>query len=208
MVRRPPGPTLFPFPTLFRSTIPGKAATCIETGLTDGVKCSVCGIVLVEQNTISKTGHTFGEWIVSKEATKTEDGIMERICAICGTKEEQLIPKLLSITIRNYVENRTVDYRTTVTFAAEVASPIAGGEIHWFVDGKDVGTGDSYTVKEAKKSYTLVAKYMQDGAVLAESEIETVTVKNGFFDKLKAFFRALFKKLPVLAQAFVGVETI
>ena len=73
---------------------------------------------------------------------------------------------------------------------------------------RDVGTGDSYTVKEAKKSYTLVAKYMQDGAVLAESEIETVTVKNGFFDKLKAFFRALFKKLPVLAQAFVGVETI
>ena len=39
-------------------TIPGKAATCTETGLTDGVKCSVCGEVLVPQTVIPATGHT------------------------------------------------------------------------------------------------------------------------------------------------------
>ena len=38
-------------------TIPGKAATCTETGLTDGVKCSVCGTVLVAQQEIPATGH-------------------------------------------------------------------------------------------------------------------------------------------------------
>ena len=85
---------------------------------------------------------------------------------------------------------------------------IDGAETHWFVDGKDVGTGDSFTVKEAKKSYTIVAKYMDGDKVLAETEVETVTVKNGFFDKLKAFFRALFRKLPVVVQEYLGVEII
>ncbi|MBR2422192.1 MAG: discoidin domain-containing protein, partial [Oscillospiraceae bacterium] len=32
--------------------IPGKAATCTETGLTDGVKCSVCGKILTAQEEI------------------------------------------------------------------------------------------------------------------------------------------------------------
>lgn len=38
-------------------TIPAVAATCIETGLTEGKKCSVCGEVLVAQETVSALGH-------------------------------------------------------------------------------------------------------------------------------------------------------
>lgn len=38
-------------------TVPGKAATCKETGLTDGVKCSVCGKILTAQKTIAKADH-------------------------------------------------------------------------------------------------------------------------------------------------------
>ncbi|MBE6951053.1 MAG: hypothetical protein E7451_06915, partial [Ruminococcaceae bacterium] len=37
--------------------IPGKAATCTETGLTEGKKCSVCGVTLVEQEEIPALGH-------------------------------------------------------------------------------------------------------------------------------------------------------
>ncbi|MGN0485694.1 MAG: hypothetical protein ACI4GB_00520, partial [Acutalibacteraceae bacterium] len=39
-------------------TIPGKAATCTETGLTDGVKCSVCGEIITAQTEIPAKGHT------------------------------------------------------------------------------------------------------------------------------------------------------
>jgi len=39
--------------------IPGKEATCTETGLTEGKKCSVCGEVLVEQEVIPALGHDF-----------------------------------------------------------------------------------------------------------------------------------------------------
>ena len=66
-------------------TIPGKAATCTETGLTDGVKCSVCGTVLVAQEVIPTTEHTV---VVDKavEPTCTETGLTEGShCSVCGT---------------------------------------------------------------------------------------------------------------------------
>ena len=41
-------------------TVPGKAATCTATGLTDGKKCTVCGVTTVAQEDIEKnsTNHT------------------------------------------------------------------------------------------------------------------------------------------------------
>ena len=39
-------------------TIPAVAATCTETGLNAGLKCSVCGEVLVEQTVVEAKGHT------------------------------------------------------------------------------------------------------------------------------------------------------
>lgn len=35
-------------------SIPGREATCTEEGLTEGKKCSVCGEILVAQQTVAK----------------------------------------------------------------------------------------------------------------------------------------------------------
>ena len=61
-----------------------KAATCTETGLTEGKHCSVCGEVLVAQNEIAALGHT--EVIdAAKAATCTETGLTEgKHCSVCG----------------------------------------------------------------------------------------------------------------------------
>jgi len=101
-----------------------------------------------------------------------------------------------------------VDYRATITFTAEVKNAVEGAEVHWIIDGKDAGMGDTFTVKESKTSFSVQAKYIKDGNDLAESDIENANVKTGFFARLLAFFRALFGRLPKVVQEYLGVEII
>jgi len=60
------------------------AATCTETGLTEGKHCSVCNEVLVAQETVDALGHT--EVIDEAVApTCTETGLTEgKHCSVCG----------------------------------------------------------------------------------------------------------------------------
>ena len=100
-------------------TIPGKEATCAETGLTEGKKCSVCGEVLVAQEVIPTKPHTpdgntdcsketrctechivlkaagehaWNEGVVTKEATCTENGEKLYTCGNCGATKTETIP--------------------------------------------------------------------------------------------------------------------
>ena len=50
------------------SIVPGKKATCTETGLTEGKKCSICGEILIAQEVIEKVDHTW----------------MGDVCSVCG----------------------------------------------------------------------------------------------------------------------------
>lgn len=51
--------------------VSGKAATCLENGLTDGQKCSVCNKMIVEQAVIPSLGHLY----------------VDGVCVRCGAKE-------------------------------------------------------------------------------------------------------------------------
>jgi len=65
--------------------VSGKAATCTESGFTDGKKCSVCGDIIDPQESIPATGHTEVK-IPAKAATCTEAGATEgKKCFTCGT---------------------------------------------------------------------------------------------------------------------------
>lgn len=55
-------------------TVAGKAPTCTEDGLTEGKKCSACGVITAEQAAISATGHTGGKATCASGA----------ICDTCG----------------------------------------------------------------------------------------------------------------------------
>jgi hypothetical protein len=72
------------------ATVAGKAATCTESGLTEGTKCSVCGEVLKAQETIPATGH---DW---KTETIKPDGLTDgktvKTCRSCGKSETTVIP--------------------------------------------------------------------------------------------------------------------
>lgn len=65
---------------------------CSRSGLTAGLECSVCKIVLKCQQHIPATGHKLGEQTVTKEATCSETGEKSRICSVCGYKDAEDIP--------------------------------------------------------------------------------------------------------------------
>ncbi len=71
-----------------------EGATCTKTGLTAGVKCSVCGKVLVAQEETPALGHDF-EILKGEDATCTETGLTEgRDCSRCDVDdiEQEEIP--------------------------------------------------------------------------------------------------------------------
>ena len=75
-------------------TMPGTETkvTCTEDGYTGDEACINCGYVVKEGEVIKATGHAWGEWTVTKEATETEDGEKERVCANCEEVETETIP--------------------------------------------------------------------------------------------------------------------
>ena len=158
---------------------------------------------------VTNNGYHFLGWYEgsAKVADSTSYTFAVTKNVILTAKFEKDVPPA-RISIRNYTANTTIDYRATITFTAVVENPVAGAAVRWFVDGQDVGTGETYTVSEAKKNFNVQVKYVKDGEILSESEVETVKVNSGFFAKLKAFFRALFGKLPVVVQEYLGGELI
>lgn len=71
--------------------LPGKAATCTESGLMDGMICSECQKILETQRTINPLGHDWDEGTVTKEPTATEKGERTYACSRCtATKTEDI----------------------------------------------------------------------------------------------------------------------
>lgn len=78
-------------PTAHRYEASIKTPTCTEPGYTLHT-CLKCAD-LVRDNEVPATGHTWGEWLVIRPATETEDGLRERSCAVCLTTQAVAIPK-------------------------------------------------------------------------------------------------------------------
>lgn len=65
--------------------------TCTADGYTLH-ECS-CG-KSYKDKTVSKKGHSFGEWSVTKQATVSSEGEKTRKCSVCGAAETEKIAKL------------------------------------------------------------------------------------------------------------------
>ena len=76
--------------------LPAKAATCLETGLTEGKYCDRCGETFVYREVTPLGDHT-EEVIPGKAATETETGLTDGVkCAVCGEilVKQEIIPVL------------------------------------------------------------------------------------------------------------------
>jgi hypothetical protein len=69
-----------------------REASCMTDGI-KAIKVNSCGNSTVEA--LPAIGHhSFGDWVVVKEPTLTEEGRKERVCSVCKEVEAQVIPKL------------------------------------------------------------------------------------------------------------------
>ena len=91
-----------------------------------------------------------------------------------------------SVKIVDYKSTRTVWFHRTLTFTADAADVPEGAQIRWYLNGEEVGAGETYTVEYPTDDYTIQAKIVSpaDGEVFAESEVETVDVVNCFIVRL------------------------
>ncbi|MCD8314978.1 MAG: hypothetical protein LUD44_05045, partial [Firmicutes bacterium] len=61
-----------------------KDATCTEDGYTGDEICTVCGEIITAGETISATGHSWDDGVVTTEPTAATDGVMTYTCTVCG----------------------------------------------------------------------------------------------------------------------------
>lgn len=66
-------------------TVPGKKATCTQTGLTDGKYCSICDTLLKKQSAVAALGHDLATTTVTP--TCTEPGYDLHQCSRCDYSE-------------------------------------------------------------------------------------------------------------------------
>ena len=105
-----------------------------------------------------------------------------------------------SAEIKGYKQSTSVSYKTTCTFSCVGKNLPSNAEIQWYVNGKYSKSGNSYTVAKATADFKLQCKAVQNGNIIAESQIENVDVDTGFLSRFIAFFKEIFGKLPNYTQ--------
>lgn len=148
-----------------------------------------CGDTIRVPSIPKKAGYVFGGW-----SPALPDKMPAYDITFTGSY------KIPTVSITGFAVTRNVDYQSTVSFTSDGAKLPSGAEIHWYINGTDQGT--SYKAEGVTASFTVQAKLVttDSGAVVAQSDVENVKVKDDFFSKLIAFFRSLFGALPKVEQ--------
>ena len=140
-------------------------AQCEVNGMSYYI-CTECGKQIGEAAIIPATGHSWGEWHVTKDATATTEGSRERECAACGKKETEIIPILaqtakddksgIEVSAPSGSYNGELELEVEEIFDGEsfqIVGTIEGQEqskiydVTTKVDGKETQPGATVTVK-------------------------------------------------------------
>ncbi|MBE6984430.1 MAG: hypothetical protein E7434_02225, partial [Ruminococcaceae bacterium] len=69
--------------------------SCTESGKTEGSHCALCGLILVAQQPIAATGHSYDAGVITQAPTLSAEGIKTFTCTNgCGSSYTQKIDKL------------------------------------------------------------------------------------------------------------------
>lgn len=93
-----------------QTVIPAVDATCEESGLTEGVKCSVCGETLVKQEVINAKGHSEATREENRaEPTCADDGSYTLVtyCTVCDKVLSAEVKTIPATGLHSYVDTVT-----------------------------------------------------------------------------------------------------
>ena len=136
------------------------APTCTEKGYTKHT-CE-CGDTYNDSEVDAK-GHSYGEWVVVKEATEEAAGSKERACSVCGNKETETIAKLdHTHKYTDVVTEPTCTEQGFTTHTCECGDV----KVDSYVDAKGHSYGNWNIIKEA----TVTEEGSREGSCTACSE--------------------------------------
>lgn len=119
------------------------APTCTAKGYTTHT-CSRCGDHYTDSET-DPLGHDWGDWVVTKEATETEDGARTRTCKRCGETETEVISKWPKQALSwPFVIQETVTYPygSIPILATATNATVDGGAVTYASSDPTVATVD------------------------------------------------------------------
>ena len=178
-----------PAPGHREEIIPAKKPTCEEPGLTEGIRCSVCGEILKEQKTEGEaTGHNFSEYKTTKAATALNTGVKTRTCGVCGKKETITIPKLKA-TIKLNVTSIVLKVGQSTTK----------------VKVSGLAKGDS--VASWKSGNTSLVKVTSSGKITAGKKTGSTTVTVTLCSGKKAVVKVKVQKSEVKTTRISGLSS-
>ena len=173
-------------------TIPGKAATCTESGLTDGAKCKKCGETVTEQEVIPATGHTSGAPVKENEieSTCTNSGSYDEVvyCSKCSVELSRVTETLPaaghkyddeydeSCNVCGYIRDAKCRHTELETVSGRAASCTESG----LTDGaKCKKCGETVTEQEVipATGHTNIVK-------LIENELPATCTVGGLYDEV------------------------
>ncbi|MGN0653495.1 MAG: fibronectin type III domain-containing protein [Oscillospiraceae bacterium] len=140
-----------------------KAATCTQTGMTQGKKCSVCGAIVEEAKVVPKTAHKYIATVI--KPTCTANGYTTHKCSVCGNTYTDTVVKATGH------KNKTTTTPATTSADGRIVTTCT-------VCGEVLSTAKIYkatSIKLSKTSYTYNGKVQKP----------TVTVKNSKGEALK-----------------------
>ena len=165
-------------------------SSCFVTGL-NIQKCEKCDIVSAAE---TPTAHTFGDYVVTVEATESKEGNEARTCSVCGYVENRTIPKLPTANNDSNDKNTTPNKPATDSNNKNT-TPDKPATINLNVKSIVLKTGQSTTAVKVsgltdgdavvswKSSKPAIVKVNNKGKITAGkktgSAVLTVTLKSG-----------------------------
>lgn len=167
--------------------IPEVAPTCGKAGLTEGLKCSVCGEILKKQTEKPATGkHKYSAYKITKAATALRTGSKMRICSVCNKKETASIKKLPA----------TIKLNTT-SIVLKVKQSTTKVKVRGLAKGDAVASW--------KSGNTKLVKVTNSGKITAGKKAGTTNVTITLRSGKKAVVKVKVQKRAVRTTRIMGV---